>query len=272
VALAMIAAGRGYRFICVTDDRCNPSTHKMIEALGSQVDVVTEPAAGGGLLGARIAHVKALCDANDSLVWLDQYRNAANWQAHYRSTAIEIVREFPDLDVLFVGAGTTGTLMGCARFFRDWPGDVRIVAVDTVGSVTFGSEPARRAIPGLGAGVRPPLLDLEYIDDVVLVSEPDTVRACRRLARRGFVMGGSTGTVLAGAERWLAGHGHPSLTSVAIAPDLGGRYLDTIYDDAWVVNHVQESEAPTDAATARTSETDRTVRKPVGYKLATTRT
>lgn len=90
--------------------------------------------------------------------------------------------------------------------------------------------------------MRPPLLDPACVDDVVLVSEPDTVRACRRLARRGFVFGGSTGTVVAGAERWLAEHGDPSLTSVAIAPDLGGRYLDAVYDDAWVAAHVQEGE------------------------------
>jgi cysteine synthase A len=247
VALAMIAASRGYRFLCVTDDRCNPSTRRMIEALGSQVDVVTEPLAEGGLLGARIAHVKSLCDADGSLVWLDQYRNAANWQAHYRTTGPQIVRQFPHLDVLFVGAGTTGTLMGCARYLRDWAREVhrevRVVAIDAVGSVTFGGEPRSRVIPGLGAGVRPPLLDPAYVDDVVYVSEPDTVRACRRLARHGFVMGGSTGTVLAGAESWLADHGHPPLTSVAIAPDLGGRYLDTIYDDTWVADHIDEPQA-----------------------------
>ena len=249
VALAMIAASRGYRSLCVTDTRCNPSTRRMIEALGGQVEVVTEPATEGGLLGARIAHVKALCAADDRFVWLDQYRNAANWQAHYRSTAPEIVDRFPDLDVLFVGAGTTGTLMGCARFFRDWPTNVRIVAVDAVGSVSFGGDAANRVIPGLGAGVVPPLLDPAYVDDVVHVSEPDTVRACRSLARRGFVFGGSTGTVVAGAERWLAEHADPSLTSVAIAPDLGGRYLDTVYDDSWVAEHVEQQ--PTASVTCR---------------------
>ncbi len=253
VAIAMIAASRGYRSLCVTDTRCNPSTLRMIEALGGQVDVVTEPANEGGFLGARIAHVKALCAADDRFVWLDQYRNAANWQAHYRLTAPEIVHRFPDLDVLFVGAGTTGTLMGCARFLRDRSFSGRIVAVDAVGSVSFGDASANRVIPGLGAGVRPPLLDPAYVDDVVHVSEPDTVRACRSLARRGFVFGGSTGTVVAGAERWLAEHADPSLTSVAIAPDLGGRYLDTVYDDSWVAEHVEPQPA---ASTTRRHRPD----------------
>ena len=144
VALAMIATSRGYRFSCVTDNRCNLTTRRMIEALGGHVKVITEPAAEGGLLGARIAYVKAMCAANDQLVWLDQYRNAANWQAHGRTTGPEILRQFPDLDVLFVGAGTTGTLMGCARFLREWSPRVHIVAVDAVGSMTFGG-PARCA-------------------------------------------------------------------------------------------------------------------------------
>ena len=244
VALAMIAADRGYRFNCVTDDRCNLATRRMIEALGGHVEVITEPVEEGGLLGARIAYVEALCAADERLVWLDQYRNAANWQAHGRTTAPEILRQFPDLDVLFVGAGTTGTLMGCARFLRDWSPHVHLVAVDAVGSMTFGGPPSPRSIPGLGSAVRPPMLDTAYVDDVVLVSEPDTMRACRQLGRRGFLFGGSTGTVVAGAEHWLAEHGDPSLTAVGIAPDLGGGYLDTIYDDDWVADQMEEPQPP----------------------------
>lgn len=89
------------------------------------------------------------------------------------------MRQFPELDVLFVGVGTTGTLRGCARYLRQRHRPVRIVAVGAVGSVTFG---------------------------------------------------GSTGTVIHGAMRWLAEHGTVGNTAVAIAPDLGGRYLDTVYD------------------------------------------
>ena len=254
VALAMIATSRGYRFSCVTDNRCNLTTRRMIEALGGHVKVITEPAAEGGLLGARIAYVKAMCAANDQLVWLDQYRNAANWQAHGRTTGPEILRQFPDLDVLFVGAGTTGTLMGCARFLREWSPRVHIVAVDAVGSMTFGGPAAARSIPGLGSGVCPPMLDTKYVDDIVLVSEPDTIRACRRLGRRGFLFGGSTGTVVAGAERWLSERGDPFLTAVGIAPDLGGGYLDTIYDDDWVADQVTEPVTPPPAANDRALE------------------
>jgi cysteine synthase len=218
----------------VTDSRCNLSTRLLMEALGSEVHIITEPDPVGGFLGARLKYVHARCASEDRYVWLNQYTNQGNWRAHYRTTAPAIARQFPQLDVLFVGAGTTGTLMGCARWFREWHRPVRIVAVDASGSVTFGGSPGRRMIPGLGMTVRPPLLDDGYVDDVVRVEEADTIRACHRLARRGFLFGGSTGTVVGGATDWLSRHDASGLTAVAIAPDLGERYLDTVYQTNWV--------------------------------------
>ena len=235
VALSMIAASKGYGFVCVTDSRCNGSTRRLMEALGSQVHVITTPDEVTGFLGARLDYVRRLCAADARYVWLNQYENDENWRAHSRTTAPAIARHFPRLDVLFVGAGTTGTLMGCARFFRQWHRPVQVVAVDSVGSVTFGAQPARRMIPGLGTGVRPELLDESFVDDVVWVEEVDTVRACHRLARRGFLFGGSTGTVVSGAAGWLARNDPmEQLTAAAIAPDLGERYLDTLYQSNWV--------------------------------------
>jgi cysteine synthase A len=114
VALSMIAASKGYRFVCVTDSRCNLTTRQLMESLGSDVHVITDPDPRFGFLGARIDFVSATCAADDRYVWLNQYNNPANWRAHFRRTAPAIARHFPRLDVLFVGAGTTGTLMGCA--------------------------------------------------------------------------------------------------------------------------------------------------------------
>jgi N-(2-amino-2-carboxyethyl)-L-glutamate synthase len=127
--------------------------------------------------------------------------------------------------------------MGCARYFRAAKPSVKIVAVDAVGSVTFGHPPAPRMIPGLGTSVRPPLLEESYVDDVVLVSEVDTVRTCRLLAGHGFLFGGSTGTVVSGAVDWFEANQPPDeFTAVAIAPDMGDRYLDTVYRDEWVAD------------------------------------
>ncbi|QIY68356.1 2,3-diaminopropionate biosynthesis protein SbnA [Streptomyces sp. RLB1-33] len=254
VALSMIAAAKGYQFLCVTDSRCNLATRLMMEALGGQVHVITEPDPVGGFLGARIDHVRALCASDDRYVWLNQYTNPNNGVAHYRRTAPAIARQFPDLDVLFVGAGTTGTLMGCARYFREWHRPVRIVAVDSVGSVTFGGDAGRRMIPGLGAGRRPPMLDESCVDDVVRVAETDTIRACHQLAGRGFLFGGSTGTVVSGAMDWLARHEGRELTAVAIAPDLGERYLETIYQTNWVRDLYGEDAVDSQALTSASSQ------------------
>ena len=79
-----VAASKGYRFVCVTDSRCNLSTRLLMEALGAEVHVITEPDATGGFLGARLDHVRALCASDDRYVWLNQYTNPGNWR---RTTA-----------------------------------------------------------------------------------------------------------------------------------------------------------------------------------------
>jgi 2,3-diaminopropionate biosynthesis protein SbnA len=249
VALSMIAASKGYGFLCVTDSRCNLSTRRLMRAFGSRVHIITEPDPIGGLLGARINYVRSLCASDDRYVWLNQYSNPQNWKAHYRSTAPAIARQFPQLDVLFVGAGTCGTLMGCARYFREWHRRIRVVAVETVGSVTFGGPPGRRMIPGLGTSVRPPMLDESYVDEVVRVEEADTIRACHRLAATGFLFGGSTGTVVSGAMGWLTQNGAHDMTAVAIAPDFGERYLDTVYQANWVMDLYGEDVLSSDELT-----------------------
>ena len=212
IAISLIAASRGYHFTCVTDSRCTASAQRLMRVLGAEVVVITEPHPVEGLLGARLAEVRRLCSGPDNYVWLNQYANDGNWLAHFQTTGPELLKSFPDLDVVFVGAGTTGTLMGCARYLRQARPSVRVVAVDSVGSVTFGVPPAPRSIPGLGAGVRPAILDESFVDEVVHVAEPDTLRTCRQLSARGFLFGGSTGTVVSGAVSWLKAN-DPARTS-----------------------------------------------------------
>jgi len=124
--------------------------------------------------------------------------------------------------------------------------------VDVVGSVTFGGPPARRMIPGLGTSVRPQILDSSYIDEVVRVEEADTIRACHEMARRGFLFGGSTGTVVSGARSWLNQHDARGLTAVTIAPDLGERYLDTVYQTNWLHDLYGEDVLSDDQVTSGT--------------------
>ncbi|ROO88890.1 cysteine synthase A [Actinocorallia herbida] len=245
IALAMIASAKGYRFLCVTDPRCNTTSQQVMRALGAEVRVIDEKDANGGYLESRIRYVRGLVESGGRYVWLNQYANPNNWRAHYRHTAPAIARAFPDLDVLFVGAGTTGTLMGCARYFKEHNRPVTIVAIDAVGSVTFGGIPERRMVPGLGTSTRPALVDESYIDDVVHVAEPDTIRTCHRLAGSGFLFGGSTGTVVSGAMHWL-NEKYPGEEPIAVAvsPDLGERYLDSIYEEGWLKEYFGTLDLP----------------------------
>lgn len=240
IALAVIAAGRGYAFHCVTDSRCNPVSLRTMRAHGAQVEVVTRPHPTGGLLQARIDRVAEVVAATPGSVLIDQYRSAANPGAHERLTGPELLAALPRLDLLFVGVGTAGTAMGVARHLRDRAPHVRVVGIDSVGSVSFGGPASPRHIPGLGSGVRPAQLDMDLLHDHLYVPEVETVATCRRLAGRGFLLGGSTGTVLAGARRWLTEHGlldgadRPAFGTVAaISPDGGDRYLETVYAPAW---------------------------------------
>lgn len=243
IALSIVAAQRGYRFICVCDPRINESSRRLIECYGGEILLVDEPDEHGGFLGTRMATVDRLCRENANYVWLNQYSNPHNPRAHEMTTAAAIFTALPRLDVLFVGAGTTGTLMGCARYRLAHGLPTRIVAVDSFGSVTFGGSGGTRVIPGLGTSRRPMHLDESLIDGLVLVDERDAVRTCRWLAANGYLFGGSTGTVLAGALHTLADEPADTV-AVVIAPDLGERYLDTVYDDAWVATHLPGPATP----------------------------
>ncbi len=238
VALSIVAARKGYRFVCVTDVRSTPTTRRMMSALGAKVHVIAERDKKSGFLGSRLATVRRICESNKDFVWLNQYANPANWYAHYGGTGPQIAAAFADLDILFVGAGTTGTLMGCARYFREFRPDVKVVAVDAIGSVTFGGHAGDRLLPGLGTSVRPESLDKTYIYDVIHVAETDSIAMCRTLAKHGYVFGGSTGTVVHGAVTWLRRYRADVPTvAVAISPDLGANYAGTIYNPEWVARH-----------------------------------
>ena len=233
LALSMIAAERGYRFTCVSDPNLSPPTRKLMSAFGAEVVIIDAVDGNGGFLGSRIAYIQRRLREDPDLVWLNQYANADNPGAHVRFTGPEILDAFPQVDFLFIGAGTTGTLGGVSRYMREHSPATRIIAVDAVGSVTFGTPAGRRYVAGLGTSSRPPIADDGAMDALEMIDEADTIMMCRLLAARGLLVGGSTGTVLCGVSRW-ADRIPRHATVVALSPDLGDRYVDTIYDDGWV--------------------------------------
>lgn len=237
VALAMICAERGLRFTCVVDPNSSPHNLKIMRAFGAQVVMVEQRDENGGFLGTRIAYIRSLLAHDPRYLWLNQYENPVNPQVHAAMTASAISSALGPVDYLFVGAGTTGTLMGCVRHFQEHSPATRIVAVDSVGSVTFGHPASKRHIPGLGTSQRPPIFRPAGIHAFEMVPEARAVQMCRFLARsNGVLVGGSTGTVLAAVSDWRT-RLPAGARVVAIGPDGGDRYLDSIYDDDWVASH-----------------------------------
>ncbi|MCX4744343.1 2,3-diaminopropionate biosynthesis protein SbnA [Kitasatospora sp. NBC_01287] len=234
IALSSICATKGYPFTCVVDPNTSTTSADHMRALGTEVVVVENLDANGGFLASRIAYIQQRTAADPGMLWLNQYANQANPRAHYEQTGRSMLKELQQIDYLFVGAGSTGTFVGCAQYLREYSPDTRIVAVDAVGSVIFGSRAGQRYLPGLGASRRPELCRPELADEVVLVAEPDAIRECRRLARdHGLLAGGSTGSVLAAIRHYAAGF-PPGSRIAAVSPDLGERYLKTVYNDGWV--------------------------------------
>ena len=235
IALAAAARVHGLDFTCVVDPKTTPANLRILRHLGARVELVTEPDEHGCHLDARLARVAQLCREEPGSVWINQYCNERAWQAHYHGTAAEVLADLDRaLDCLVVPVSTTGTIIGLARRLRlAFPG-LRVVAVDAAGSVIFGGPAGPRQIPGLGAGRRPELLAPDEIDEVVSVSDRDAVAGCRELAvSEGILAGGSSGAVVAAIGRlrpqWPAGW-----QVLTVLPDRGDRYLDQVYDDAWV--------------------------------------
>ncbi|ACS85469.1 2,3-diaminopropionate biosynthesis protein SbnA [Musicola paradisiaca] len=233
IALSIICAARQYKFTCVADKNTLPHTIKVMKAYGAEVIVIDKPDPERGYLGGRLNYIRKRLISDNSLVWTNQYESLANRDAHANLTARELLNEFPNIDYLFIAAGTAGTLMGCVKTITEESPATKIIAVDTKGSVIFGTPPAPRYIPGMGASVPPPLFDSKDLFDMVQVSEIDTVQTCRSVARRyGFLAGGSTGTVLTAIQEYS--HKIPAGSVVVmISPDGGERYIDTIYSDEW---------------------------------------
>ena len=240
IALAMAARIYELDFVCVVDPKISPLNLRILGQLGARVERVERPDPYGGYLHTRLERVQELLGEIPGAYWIDQYANALNARCHYDGIGSEIVEAMEEepVDVLVAAVSTTATLLGAARRLRDaWP-DVRIVAVDAAGSVIFGGPARARDLPGIGSSRRPELLaDVDEVDDVIYVDDYDSARGCRELLLgEGILAGGSSGAVIAAVQR-LAPELPRGARVVTILPDRGERYMDRVYDDAWMEAH-----------------------------------
>jgi len=220
IALAMAARVRGYRMVCVMPENTSVERRQLLEMWGAEV--VSSPASGGSNEAIRVA--KEVAEEHPDWVMLYQYGNPANAQAHYEGTAPEIYDDLPEVTHVVAGLGTTGTLMGVGRWFREHHPGVRIVAAEPrYGELVYG-------LRNLDEGFVPELYDESLIDARFSVGPRDAVRRVRELLdAEGIFAGISSGAILHAALAQAANAVRASERAdiVFIVADGGWKYLST---------------------------------------------
>ena len=239
IALAAIAAERGYRFVAVVDDHAARDKIRIMRALGAELVTVEGAAEDRVATASREALARRLGETIPGAVYLDQPDNPANGRGYTETLAREIVADVgPDLDLLVGSVGTGGSLSGTARGLRGLLPNVRVVGVEPVGSIIFGGEarPYYQSGTGTPAGVEVGRnVDRDLIDRGVKVADAVAFTTSRFLARRhGLLLGGSAGGVVHAAIAEL--RTSDAHVGVAIVADGGERYLDTVFDDDWIAS------------------------------------
>jgi cysteine synthase len=215
ISLAMAARLKGYRLVCVMPENTSEERRQLLRIWGAEV--VSSPAAGGSNQAVRVA--KAMASENPDWVMLYQYGNPANSDAHYSGTGPEILADLPEVTHVVAGLGTTGTLMGVGRYFREAKPAVRIVAAEPrYGELVYG-------LRNLDEGFVPELYDESLIDARFSVGPGDAVRRVRELLDlEGMFVGISTGAIL---------HAALGQAAKAVAADERADICFVVCDGGW---------------------------------------
>ena len=226
IALAMVAAARGYRLLLTMPDTMSLERRALLRAFGAEV--VLTPGKEG-MRGALAKAEDLLAQTPDSFM-PQQFQNPANPQAHLETTAEEIWRDTDGrLDLFVAGVGTGGTITGVARALKPRLPQLRVVAVEPAASpVLSGGPPGPHKIQGIGAGFKPDVLDLTVVDEVIQVTDDDALTMARRLIREEGILCG----ISSGANTWAAVQlarrpENEGKTIVTVHPSTGERYIST---------------------------------------------
>jgi len=226
IALAFVAAARGYRLILTMPESMSVERRKMLKLLGAELELT---AADKGMNGA-IAKAEEIVASLPDAVMPGQFENPANPEIHRKTTAEEIWRDTGgEFDVFIAGVGTGGTLTGCAEIFKARNPDIRIVAVEPEDSpVLSGGEPGKHMIQGIGAGFVPTILNTALIDETISIANETAFSTARKLAAtEGCPVGISSGAALAAAIEIGERPEMKGKRIVVIIPDFAERYLST---------------------------------------------
>jgi len=248
VALAAYCKKYALRSIVVIDPHISPVNEMLIRKYGAEVIKVTTPDMSGGYLLTRLKKVTELLSEISNSYWIDQYRNPLNRRAYYLTLGNEICDEAENVDYLFLGVSSGGTIAGVSQRVKEKYPKARVIAVDIEGSVIFGGTPSKRYIPGIGASKVPANLKYAAIDDVVVVNEKETIESCHELLNKHSIFaGGSSGSVIAAINKFFRNKNDTKLTNVVtIFADKGERYINSIYDERWCAKFFEKNESIND--------------------------
>jgi cysteine synthase len=232
IALAFVAAYKGYRLILTMPETMSIERRKMLKALGAEL-VLTEGAKG--MKGAIAKAQEITAEIPDSYM-PNQFSNPANPEIHRRTTAEEIWRDTDGLvDIFIAGVGTGGTLTGVAEVIKQRKPQFKAIAIEPETSpVLSGGQPGPHKIQGIGAGFIPEILDRSLIDEVIKVKDIDAGITARALAKQeGILVGISSGAALWAALQVAKRAGNEGKLIVVVLPSHGERYLSTwLYEEA----------------------------------------
>jgi cysteine synthase len=226
IALAMVAAAKGYRLILAMPETMSAERRAMLRAYGAELELT--PGIEG--MSGCIQRAQKIVDSTPDAFMLQQFRNPANPQIHRQTTAEEIWKDTDgQVDFLIAGVGTGGTLTGVAEVIKARKPSFQAIAVEPANSpVLSGGQPGPHKIQGIGAGFVPPVLKRELIDEVITVTDEQAIAYGRRLAREeGLLSGISTGAALYAALQIGKRPEHAGKLIVMIQPSFGERYLST---------------------------------------------
>ncbi|HVE63520.1 MAG TPA: cystathionine beta-synthase [Mycobacteriales bacterium] len=236
VGLAIVAAQRGYKCIFVMPDKMSGEKISLLRAYGAEV-VVCPTAVAPEHPQSYYSTAERLARDTPGGWRPNQYANAMNPEAHYRSTGPEIWRQTEGRITHFVaGVGTGGTISGTGRFLKEQNPDIVVVGADPEGSVYSGGTGRPYLVEGVGEDFWPTTYDPAVVDRIVAISDAESFNTTRRLAREeGLLVGGSCGLAVAAALR-VAAELDDSAVMVVLLPDSGRGYLSKIFNDEWMAD------------------------------------
>jgi cysteine synthase A len=244
LALAIVSRLRGYRLMLVSDPAIEPPLKRRLEDLGTTVEIVREPNPIGGFQRARLDRMAQLLAEHPGHFCPSQYSNPDNPES-YSQFAELLTETIGQVDYLVGAVGSGGSMCGTSSYLRLLFPGLRAVGVDTHGSVLFGQPDAKkRMLRGLGNSLMPPNLNHSLFDEVHWVNAAEAFAATRLLHQQHALYMGPTSGATYLVARWYAQQ-QPNATVVAIFPDEGYRYENTVYDDEWLgANDVWLRELP----------------------------